>query len=123
METRKFPIKFLVCYLFRLGEPGGSRKFLGVLLVYSSFGPVHFDQSQVLEIDDANLDCNYRAFGELPRFSTICPLPSFRCFVAKFAIKEYHKILSISCRYSVLFPESEFGYFSESSPEMPHRAY
>ena len=89
METGKFPIKFLVCSSFCLGEPRGSEKFLGVLLVYSSFGPFHFNQSQVLETNDATPDCNYRAFGEFSRFSTACLLPSFRRFVAKFAVREY----------------------------------
>ena len=89
METRKFPIKFLVCSLFCLIEPGGSWKFLGVFRVYSSIGPLRFNQSKVLEIDEAKPDCTNRAFGELSRLSTACSLPSFKRFVAKFAVKEY----------------------------------
>ena len=90
METRKFSIKFLVCSSFGLGELGGSGKFLGgVLLVYSSFGPLRFNYLQLLEIDDAKPERNYRTFGEMSRFSTACSLPSFRCFVGTFAIKEY----------------------------------
>ena len=72
-----------------MGEPRGSRKFLGKLLVYSSFGLLHFNQSQDLEIDDAKPDYNYRAFGELSRLSTACLVPCFRFFIATFAAKEY----------------------------------
>ena len=87
METRKFPIKFLVCSSFCLGEFGGSREFLGILPVYSSIGHLHFNHLRVLEIDDVKTNYNYRAFGELSPFSTTCSLPCFRCFVAKFAVK------------------------------------
>ena len=89
METRKFPIEFPVYSSFCLGEPGGSRRISSVILVYSFFGLLHFNQSQVLENDDAKPDCIYRAFGELSRFSTACSVPYFRCFVAKFAVNEY----------------------------------
>ena len=39
MGAVKFPKKFQVSYSFCQGEPGGFRKFLGVLPVYSAFGP------------------------------------------------------------------------------------
>ena len=123
METRKFPIKFLVCSSFCLGETGGSREFVGVLLVYSSFRPLHFSQSQDLEVDDAKPDCNYRGFRELSRFSTACSPRLSDVLSLCLMSRSILKILSITCRYSVLFPESKIGYFSESSPEMLRRAY
>ena len=89
MESKKFPIKFPVSSSLCLGEPGGSRKFLGILLVYSSFGLLHFNESQDLEIDDAKPDYNYRAFGELSRLFTACLLRYFRFSIATFDAKEY----------------------------------
>ena len=103
METRKFPIEFPVCFSFCLGGPGGSRNFLGVLPVYSSFAPafsrqtrefffsllvsswfpfdpLHFNQSQNLEVDDAKLHYNYCAFAELSRFVCCLLAPVFQMF-------------------------------------------
>ena len=112
METRKFPIEFPVCSSFCLGEPGGSRKFLGVLPVYSSFGTafsgqirefsisflvsswfpfdlLHFNQSQVLLIDNAKWTKIVVLLQGCRDSSAACSLLSFRCFVATFGAKEY----------------------------------
>ena len=146
METRNFPKEFLVCSSFCLGEPGGSRKLLGVLPVYSSFDPVfsgqtkefsiwllvsswfpfdplHFNQSQKLEVDDAKCTTIIVLLQSCHDSSAACSLPSFRCFVATLGAKEYPQVLNMTCRYSVLLPESKIGEFSESSPEMLRRAY
>ena len=103
METRNFPIEFPVCFSFCLGGPGASRKILGVLPVYSSFAPafsgqtrefsfsllvsswfpfdpLHFNQSQNLEVDDAKLHYNYCAFAELSRFVCCLLAPVFQMF-------------------------------------------
>ena len=113
METRKFSIEFLVCSSFCLGEPGGSRKFLGVLPVYSSFGPafsgqtrefsisllisswfpfdpLHFNQSQNFEIDDARRCTTViMLLQSCHDSSAACSFSSFRCSVATFGAKEY----------------------------------
>ena len=146
METRKFPIEFLVSYSFCQGEPGGSRKHLGVLPVYSSFAPAVSRQTKEFSISllvwswfpfhlwilishkfwnwwrEAGLKvscfCRVVAIRLLPAHSRISDFLSLR-LVPKSTLK----ILSITCRYSVLFPEWKIGEFSESFPEKLRRPY
>ena len=117
METRNVPKEFVVCSPFCVGEPGGSRKFLGALLVYSSFGPafsgqtkdffisllvsswfpfdpLHFNQSQNLEIDEGKLHYNYCAFAELSQFVCCLLAPVFQMF------RRNLRCQGVSSRYS-----------------------
>ena len=79
-ETSKFPIEFPISSSFCLGEPAGFRKFLRVLLVYSSFCHLHFNHSQVLEINDVKPDYIYRAFAGSSRFVCCLLAPVFQTF-------------------------------------------
>ena len=88
METRKFPIEFPISSSFCLGEPRGSRNFLGVLLIYSSFCHLDFNQSQIWKSMTRSRTRIIVLLQGCRDLSAAYSLPYFRFFIATFGAKE-----------------------------------